>query len=120
MAKEEQIPWIDLHGYSVDFIRERGMEPCRSFFHPEDYTHTNEYGACVFGAYMAKRLAEWFPEMVTARKEALDFVPPDGLWEKLGLGGRRTDSKSQREQFDNMEKSTAELLRVIREAKGDC
>lgn len=120
VAEEEQIPWIDLHGYSVDFIRERGMEPCHSFFHPEDYTHTNEYGACVFGAYMAKRLAEWFPEMVTARKEALNFVPPDGLWEKLGLGGRRTDSKSQREQFDNMEKSTAELLRVIREAKGDC
>lgn len=118
VAEEEDVPWIDLHGFSVDFIRKNGMGYSRSFFHPEDYTHTNEYGACVFGEYMAGRMSELFPGILKARKGVADFVPPDGLWEKLGLGGRRTDSGSQREQFDNMEKSTAELLRVLRKAKG--
>lgn len=116
-AEEEGIPWIDLHDFSVDFICRNGMGRCRSYFHPEDYTHTNEYGAWLFGAYMAGELAKLFPEVLTIREKAADFVPPDGLWEKLGLEGRRTSSKSQREQFDNMEKSTAELLTAIRAAR---
>lgn len=122
VAKEENVPLLDLHGFSVDFICEKGMGPCRSYFHPEDYTHTNEYGAWVFGEYMAKRLAERFPEKLGVREAGMDFVPPDGLWEMLGLGGRRSGSRSQREQFDDMEKSTGELQRVIEAAKreGSC
>lgn len=73
--------------------------------------------ACVFGAYVAKQLAELFPETLGARDGAGDFVPPDGLWETLGLGVRKNLAESQREQFDNMEKSTADLVRVIREAE---
>lgn len=117
VAEAEQIPWIDLHGFSVDFICRNKMERSRSYFHPGDYTHTNEYGACVFGAYVAKQLAELFPETLGARDGAGDFVPPDGLWETLGLGVRKNLAESQREQFDNMEKSTADLVRVIREAE---
>lgn len=117
VAKEEQVPWIDLHGFSVDFICERGMEACRSFFHPGDYTHTNEYGACVFGEYMARQLAERFPKTLTARRGVTDFLPPDGLWESLEPGGRQGNAVSQRERFDSMEKSVAELLQVIEEAK---
>ena len=117
VAGEEEAPWIDLHGFSVEFICGRGMESCRSFLHPGDYTHTNEYGACVFGAYIARELAGLFPDILTAKGEKSDFVPPDGLWEKLGNGGRLSSGEEQREQFDNMEKSTADLLRVIREAK---
>ncbi len=116
VAEQERVPRIDLHRFSVDFICKNGMEYCRSFFHPEDYTHTNEYGACFFGEYVAKRLAGLFPEILQAREQHMDFTPPGGLWEKLGLNGRKNTSQTQREQFDNMEKSTGELLKAIREA----
>lgn len=117
VAEETKVPWIDLHGFSVDFICGKGMGPCRSYFHPEDYTHTNEYGGWVFGEFVAGKLSELFPQVLTRKDSAITFVPPDGLWEMLGLGGRQSGSESQREQFDNMEKSTGELLRVIEEAK---
>lgn len=117
VAEAEQVPWIDLHGFSVDFICRNGMDHSRSYFHPEDYTHTNEYGACVFGAYMAEQLAGLFPETLHVRDKAPHVVPPEGLWEMLGLDGRRSQEKSQQEQFDNMEKSTADLVRVIQEAR---
>lgn len=122
VAEEERVPLIDLHGFSVDFICRKRMGPCRSYFHPEDYTHTNEYGAWVFGEYVAERLAELFPGVLRRKERATDFVPPEGLWELLGLGGRRSGQTSQREQFDNMEKSTEELLKVIEAAKksGNC
>ncbi len=123
VAEKEQVPWIDLHGFSVDFICKKGMERARGYFHPGDYTHTNEYGACVFGEYMAERLAELFPETLRARKAAVEFLPPDGLWERLeserqrSAVGSRNLPASQRGRFDSMEKSTAELLRVIEEAR---
>lgn len=117
VAEAEQVPWIDLHAFSVEFICRNGLERSCCYFHPGDYTHTNEYGACVFGSYVAKRLAGLFPETLKIREEMGDFVPPDGLWDKLGLHGRKSRAENQQEQFDNMEKSTAELVRVIREAK---
>ena len=72
---------------------------------------------------MAERLAELFPETLRARKAAVEFLPPDGLWERLeperqrSAVGSRNLPASQRERFDSMEKSTAELLRVIEEAR---
>lgn len=117
VAEKEQVPCIDLHKFSVDFICKNGMGYCRGYFHPEDYTHTNEYGACLFGKYMAGKLAEQFPNILKAKDGITDFVPPEGLWERLGLKSVGNASESQREQFDNMEKSTGELLRMIEDAK---
>lgn len=54
-----------------------------------------------------------------AKKES--FVPPPGLWEMLGQGqpaGKRKGTSPQgKEQFDQMEKSTAGLLEMIAQAK---
>lgn len=114
----EQVPVIDLHQFSVDFIRKKGMEAACSYFHPDDYTHTNEYGAYVFAAFMAGQLCRLFPDRLTVRK-AVDFEPPAGLWKQLagkkcGAGGR-----GQKEEFDAMEKSVAALLAAVAAAKGE-
>lgn len=39
------VPVIDLHGRSMAFIKEKGLEGAKPFFFPKDFTHTNDYGA---------------------------------------------------------------------------
>lgn len=110
------VPVIDLHGYSAAWIKEHGMEASRSYFHPEDYTHTNEYGACLFAEWIAGELLKIFPKHLEGVKKMKEFTPPDNLWESM----RKTQvirGAGRKEQFDQMEKSTAGLLEVIMEAK---
>ena len=135
------VPVIDLHGYSIQWIKAQGMEACRSYFHPGDYTHTNDYGAVLFARWIAGELAKVFPEKLRADGrgasfapasgsspgsgsflgEKEGFVPPPDLWEMLGQGqpaGKRKGTPLQdKEQFDQMEKSTAGLLEMIAQAK---
>ncbi len=114
-AKELSVPCIDLHKFSADFIRKHGMERSRSYFHPDDYTHTNEYGAYLFGRFMAEKLSALFS--LELKKNLPAFVPPENLWETLSAGPARMTFSSQREKFDSMEKSTAALLEAIAKAK---
>lgn len=45
------------------------------------------------------------------------FVPPTGLWDTMNGTASRVAASDQKEQFDRMEKSTSDLLEVIRAAK---
>jgi len=45
VAAEKEIPLIDLHGKSVDFILKHGAKKCARYFYPKDYTHHNDFGA---------------------------------------------------------------------------
>ncbi len=150
VAAQMDVPCIDLHAFSVAFIRGKGMEEACNYFHPGDYTHTNEYGACVFAAWIAGELQRLFPKKIMLadrgnNPEASDpidsctpalsvsenwleaFQPPKDLWKKLGQSGIQAASaqntgdgamqQGRREKFDAMEKSTANLLKVIQEAK---
>ncbi len=45
------------------------------------------------------------------------FVPPTGLWDSMNKTASRVAASDQKEQFDRMEKSTSDLLEVIRAAK---
>lgn len=86
VAGETGTPCIDLHGWSVRKIKEMGMGAARDYFHPGDYTHTNDYGACLFGAFMADSLISLFPEKLGGTGKVapmIDLVPPRGLWEEL-------------------------------------
>lgn len=39
------VPVLDLHGKSMAFIREQGLEASKPWFYPSDFTHTNDCGA---------------------------------------------------------------------------
>lgn len=132
VARETGTPCIDLHGWSVRKIKETGMGPARDYFHPGDYTHTNDYGAYLFGSFMADRLIRLFPEKLGgtgAGKEVptIDFVPPKGLWEELQAAAANADRKKEagtpstgtQEQFDAMERSSTGLLAMIAKARED-
>lgn len=44
-AKRYQIPVIDLHGASKDFIIQKGPQEAARYYYPKDFTHLNDYGA---------------------------------------------------------------------------
>lgn len=38
-------PVLDLHKVSMEFIKNNGLEKVKGYFYPNDFTHTNDYGA---------------------------------------------------------------------------
>lgn len=107
---------IDLHEFSVRFYETTGMERSCGYFHPGDYTHTNEYGACLSASCIAAGLGRIFPEVFHVTAGPSDFTPPENLWDLLDSQNNRAGGTEQKEQFDAMEKSTAALLKVLEEA----
>ena len=45
VGEETDTPVLDLHGYSMEWIKELGLEAVKPYFYPGDFTHTNDYGA---------------------------------------------------------------------------
>ena len=97
--------------------KKTGMERSCGYFHPGDYTHTNEYGAYLFASFIAAELNRLFPETFHVTPGRTDFTPPASLWEELENRNNRAGGQEQREQFDAMEKSTAALLKALEEAE---
>lgn len=50
------VPVLDLHGKSMAFIIERGLEAAKPYFFPGDYTHSNDHGGYVFASFVADEL----------------------------------------------------------------
>lgn len=48
-----EVPVIDLHRISKEFIIENGLEASKAFFFPNDYTHNNDYGAYRMAGFVA-------------------------------------------------------------------
>lgn len=65
VGEQEDIPVVDLHGRSMDFIVKKGLEASRAYFFPGDYTHSNDYGAY----FMAGLVAEEIVRVCKDRKE---------------------------------------------------
>lgn len=58
IGKEYDVPVVDLHRASVDYVMEHGLVGSKSFYYPGDYTHTNDYGAYYMAGVVAKGLLE--------------------------------------------------------------
>lgn len=57
IGQEENVPVLDLHGAMKAAIRRAGMDAARVWFHPCDYTHTNDFGAHMAAGFVAEELA---------------------------------------------------------------
>ena len=53
-AARYQIPVIDLHGASKDFIIQHGPEQTARYYYPKDFTHPNDYGAYLLAGMAVK------------------------------------------------------------------
>lgn len=58
LSKKEDVPLIDLHQFSRDFIETHGLENTKAYFFPNDYTHTNDYGGLQMASYIATALKD--------------------------------------------------------------
>ncbi|MCD7883923.1 MAG: GDSL-type esterase/lipase family protein [Lachnospiraceae bacterium] len=56
IGSELQVPVADLHGRSMEWIMQNGREAVRTSFFPDDYTHTNDYGAYRMAGFVADEL----------------------------------------------------------------
>lgn len=58
ISLNEDVPLIDLHQLSRDFIETHGLENSKAYFFPNDYTHTNDYGGLQMASYIATALKD--------------------------------------------------------------
>ncbi|MBO7401903.1 MAG: rhamnogalacturonan acetylesterase [Lachnospiraceae bacterium] len=58
IAKENAVPYVDLHAKSMDFVTSNGREAARAYYFPSDYTHSNDYGAYLFAGFVYEGLAK--------------------------------------------------------------
>lgn len=56
VGEQEGVPVLDLHGRAMEFIRKKGVEAAKAYFHPDDYTHSNDYGAYLFAGMVAEEI----------------------------------------------------------------
>ena len=57
-AKEANVPFIDLHELTFDFLCEIGQDKAHDYFMPGDITHTNDFGANKFASFVIKEIKE--------------------------------------------------------------
>ena len=58
VGKEYDVPVIDLHQFSMNFVLKEGLDSAKRYYYPKDYTHTNDYGAYLMAACIASGLAQ--------------------------------------------------------------
>ena len=56
VGRVAEVPVLDLHKLSMEFVVERGLEASKSYFFPNDYTHTNDYGAYKMAGFVAAEI----------------------------------------------------------------
>lgn len=57
LGSERKVPVIDLHAASRAFVLEKGLEEAKRWFFPNDFTHSNDYGAYQAAGWVAQGLA---------------------------------------------------------------
>lgn len=56
LGEEEDVPVLDLHKLSMEFIVAKGLEASKPYFFPKDYTHSNDYGAYFMAGLVAREI----------------------------------------------------------------
>ncbi len=58
LGRQYGVPVVDLHGRSMAFVKEMGLEGAKAFFFPRDFTHTNDYGAYRMAGFVVRDYLE--------------------------------------------------------------
>lgn len=51
-----EVPVLDLHGLSMEFVIGHGLEGSKPYYFPNDYTHSNDYGAYYMAGLVAREI----------------------------------------------------------------
>lgn len=58
LGKELNVPVLDLHRLSVEFVTGKGREAAKAWFFPSDFTHHNDFGALKMAEFICREIAE--------------------------------------------------------------
>lgn len=58
IGEQMKVPVVDLHGKSMEFVRNLGLEEAKLYYFPGDFTHSNDYGAYKMAGFVAEDLLE--------------------------------------------------------------
>jgi len=67
LGRQYRVPVVDLHGRSMKFVTEKGLEDAKAFFFPRDFTHTNDYGAYKMAGFI---VSDYLEKVANDRREA--------------------------------------------------
>jgi lysophospholipase L1-like esterase len=96
VAEEKDVPVLDLHGKSVEFILSHGPKDSVKYFYPKDWTHHNDFG----GVEMAKFVVEAIKESsVQGITKFLQEIPEDPIHEEHLSNWKETSSENQQEEY---------------------
>ena len=56
IGRTAEVPVLDLHKLSREFIVKKGLEASKAYFFPNDFTHSNDYGAYCMAGFVAKEI----------------------------------------------------------------
>lgn len=62
VGKETKVPVLDLHGVSMGYIVDTGMEEMERYFYPDDHSHPNDYGGYLMAGMVAREMERVFAE----------------------------------------------------------
>lgn len=88
LGEATETPVLDLHRVSMDFIIEKGLEDVKAYFYPNDFTHSNDYGAYKMAGFVAGEIVRvcgkhsdpgyrFLAKCVT--KGFGDWIPPESI-----------------------------------------
>lgn len=79
VGNQMNVPVLDLHQRSMDFVIKEGLESAKRYFYPKDYTHSNDYGAYQMAEFVANACKEaQIKELSPFIKEIEgNFLPPE-------------------------------------------
>lgn len=79
IGEEYEVPIIDLHGRSKDFILKNGIEVSKQYFYPGDYTHSNDFGGFLFASFVADEMRS-IPELAKYLiNKPKNWIPDESL-----------------------------------------
>lgn len=78
IGAQMKVPVVDLHGKSMEFVRNLGLEEAKLYYFPGDFTHSNDYGAYKMAGFVAEDLLEQLSGGKfgkTGEKPANEWIP---------------------------------------------
>lgn len=81
LGEEMDIPVLELHERSMEFVKALGLENAKRYFYPGDFTHSNDYGAYRMAAFVSEEIVRNCKEHKDAAYRQLADYVTEGIGE---------------------------------------
>lgn len=113
IGQKYDVPVIDLHRFSMNFVLAEGLDSAKRYYYPKDYTHTNDYGAYLMAGYIARNLAgiEELKHFIIP-ETADSWTPPETVTLPTPPDGYSTEKVSALPAKKELDRPSAIITRV--------